>query len=63
VLAAGAHFGHREADGIVVDLFWNHGELKSEFRVEVRTGATELAWFSTRRPGEKHSRPSTTRSR
>jgi hypothetical protein len=35
VLAAGAHFGHREADGIVVDLFWNHGELKSEFRVEV----------------------------
>jgi hypothetical protein len=35
VLAAGTHFGHREADGIVVDLFWNRGELEDEFRVEV----------------------------
>ena len=29
------HFGHRESDGIVVQLFWNHGELADEFRVEV----------------------------
>jgi hypothetical protein len=35
VLAAGTHFGHREACGIVVDLFWNRRELKDEFRVEV----------------------------
>ena len=30
-----AHFGHRESDGIVVDLYWNRGELEDEFRVEV----------------------------
>jgi hypothetical protein len=35
VLAATTHFGHREADGIVVDLFWDRGELNDEFRVEV----------------------------
>ena len=29
------HFGHRESDGIVVDLFWSHRELEDEFRVEV----------------------------
>jgi len=29
------HFGHRESNGIVVDLFWNHGRLEDEFRVEV----------------------------
>jgi hypothetical protein len=30
-----SHFGHREGDGIVVDLFWNRGELEDEFRIEV----------------------------
>ena len=29
------HFGHRENDGIVVDLFWDRGNLADEFRVEV----------------------------
>jgi hypothetical protein len=29
------HFGHRESNGIVVDLFWNHGRLEDAFRVEV----------------------------
>jgi hypothetical protein len=33
--AAANHFGHRESDGIVVDLFWERGELEDEFRVEV----------------------------
>jgi hypothetical protein len=35
VLTAADHFGHRETGGLVVDLFWNHGSLKEEFRVEV----------------------------
>jgi hypothetical protein len=30
-----SHFGHRESDGIVVDLFWDRGRLHDEFRVEV----------------------------
>jgi hypothetical protein len=29
------HFGHRENNGVVVDLFWNRGLLEDEFRVEV----------------------------
>ena len=29
------HCGHRESDGIVVDLCWNCGELEDEFRIEV----------------------------
>jgi hypothetical protein len=29
------HFGHREINGVVVDLFWNRGQLEDEFRVEV----------------------------
>lgn len=29
------HFGHRETNGVVVDLFWNRGMLDDEFRVEV----------------------------
>jgi MIP family channel proteins len=29
------HFGHREAAGIVVDLFWDRRDLGNEFRVEV----------------------------
>jgi hypothetical protein len=32
---AANHFGHRESDGIVVDLFWDRAELDDEFRVEV----------------------------
>jgi hypothetical protein len=35
VLAAGTHFRHREADGIIVDLLWNRSDLKNEFRVEI----------------------------
>jgi hypothetical protein len=35
VLDAASHFGHREGDGIVVDLFWDRGDLEHEFRVEV----------------------------
>jgi hypothetical protein len=35
VPTAADHFGHRDGGGIVVDLFWNRGELKDEFRVEV----------------------------
>lgn len=37
------HFGRRESDGVVVDLFWNRGDAEDEFRVEVRTGARESA--------------------
>lgn len=29
------HFGHRESNGVVVDLFWKRGLLEDEFRVEV----------------------------
>ena len=29
------HFGHRESDGMVVDLFWDRGDAEDEFRVEV----------------------------
>jgi hypothetical protein len=35
MLTAANHFGHRDADGIVVDLFWNRRNLKDEFRVQV----------------------------
>jgi hypothetical protein len=35
VLTAANHFGHRDTDGIVVDLFWNRRNLKDEFRVQV----------------------------
>jgi len=34
VLTAADHFGHRESDDIVVDLFWSR-ELGDEFRIEV----------------------------
>jgi len=30
------HFGHREAVGLVVDLFWTRRNLEDEFRVEVK---------------------------
>ncbi len=41
------HFGHRESDGIVVDLFWDRGELEHEFRVELhpRTGREAIQAF------------------
>ncbi len=35
VSTAADHFGHRESDGVVVDLFWDRGRLEDEFRVEV----------------------------
>jgi hypothetical protein len=35
VLTAPGHFGHRENGGIVVDLFWDRGDLEDDFRVEV----------------------------
>ncbi len=42
MLHAADHFGHRESDGVVVDLFWDRGNPANEFRVEVvdqRAGA------------------------
>jgi hypothetical protein len=44
------HFGHRESDGIVIDLFWNHRSLDDEFRVEVedtREGARFVLYPKT----------------
>jgi hypothetical protein len=35
MLTTANHFGHRDTDGIVVDLFWNRRNLKDEFRVQV----------------------------
>ena len=35
VLTMANHFGHRDTDGIVVDLFWNQRNLKDEFEVQV----------------------------
>jgi hypothetical protein len=35
VLSNESHFGHRESGGLIVDLFWKHGKLEDEFRVEV----------------------------
>jgi hypothetical protein len=32
---AANHFGHRESGGLVIDLFWDPGELEDEFRVAV----------------------------
>jgi hypothetical protein len=34
-LGAANHFGHRESDGIVVDLFWDRRDADDRFRVEV----------------------------
>jgi hypothetical protein len=30
VLNNESHFGHRENGGLIVDLFWKHGNLKDE---------------------------------
>lgn len=35
VLTGSNHFAHREADDVVVDLFWDRNQLEDEFRVEV----------------------------
>ena len=46
------HFGHRESNGIVVDLFWNRESLDDEFRVEVedrRAGACFVLHAATGR--------------
>jgi hypothetical protein len=32
---AANHFGHRESDGVVVDLFWDRSDAEDELRVEV----------------------------
>jgi hypothetical protein len=41
------HFGHREAGGVVVDLFWDRRDLEDEFRVEVevRLEATRFVLY------------------
>jgi hypothetical protein len=46
------HFGHRESDGVVVDLFWDGGGLGDGFRVEVedtREGARFVLYPTTGR--------------
>jgi hypothetical protein len=50
--SAAHHFGHRESDGIVVDLYWDPAELEDEFRVEVvdkREGARFVLYPTTGR--------------
>jgi hypothetical protein len=50
VTGAATHFGHREAGGVVVDLFWDRGNLENEFRVEVedrRDGARFVLYPQT----------------
>jgi hypothetical protein len=52
VTGAAHHFGHREAGGVVVDLFWDRGNLESEFRIEVedrRNGARFVLYPQTGR--------------
>jgi hypothetical protein len=46
------HFGHRESGGLVIDLFWEHGDVEDEFRVEVedrRIGVRLFLYPSTGR--------------
>lgn len=52
MLDAANHFGHREGGGVVVDLFWDRGNLEDEFRVEVedsRGGARFILYPTTGR--------------
>lgn len=52
VLDDANHFGHRENGGLVIDLFWEHGDVEDEFRVEVedrRIGVRLLFYPSTGR--------------
>jgi hypothetical protein len=46
---ASDHFGHRESGGIVVDLFWDRGDLDDEFRVVVedRRGGARFVLYPT----------------
>ena len=46
-LTATNHFGHRETDGLVVDLFWTRGDLDDDFRVDVedRLEGTRFALY------------------
>ncbi len=48
-MTAGDHFGHRESGGLVVDLFWNHGERGDEFcvKVEDRREDARFLFFPT----------------
>jgi hypothetical protein len=49
---AATHLGHREAGGVVIDLFWDRGNLVNEFRVEVedrRDGARFVLYPQTGR--------------
>jgi hypothetical protein len=52
VKGTATHFGHREAGGVVVDVFWDRGSLVNEFRVEVedrRDGARFVLYPQTGR--------------
>ena len=42
---AANHFGHRESDGIVVDLFWDRGDADDPFRVEVEDRRMGVRFF------------------
>jgi hypothetical protein len=44
-LDAANHFGHRESDGIVVDLFWDRGAVDDRFRVEVEDTGIGVRFF------------------
>jgi hypothetical protein len=55
MLLADTHFGHRESAGIVVDLFWSHGEPGDRFRVEVQDTRAGDRFVSTRRRGRRRS--------
>ncbi len=44
-LAAANHFGHREGGGIVVDLFWDRGDVDDRFRVEVEDRRMGVRFF------------------
>ena len=44
-LSAANHFGHRESDGIVVDLFWDRGDVDDRFRVEVEDRRMGVRFF------------------
>jgi hypothetical protein len=44
-LGAANHFGHRESDGIVVDLFWDRGDVDDRFRVEVEDRRMGVRFF------------------
>jgi hypothetical protein len=49
-MSTAEHFGHRESDGVVVDLYWNGGLLDDEFRVEVvdeRGGGRVVVYATT----------------